>query len=143
MAKKLSKFGAAFDAARKGGAKEFDFGGKKYNTKLKGTSKKKSSKLPESTSVMPKSRSGAISSMSKESSFSGLSNVAKEGSKKTSSKPSFAKLKTRTPAERDIAKSKAYIANHKEKGGMPLPSFKEMGKALSTSSKMGSKKKKG
>lgn len=32
----LSKFGAAFKAARKAGKKEFSFGGKSYNTKLKG-----------------------------------------------------------------------------------------------------------
>ena len=31
-----SKFGKAFAAARKAGKKEFSFGGKKYNTKLKG-----------------------------------------------------------------------------------------------------------
>ena len=45
--KKLSAFGAAFDAARKGGAKEFDFGGKKYNTKMKegGSPAKKKSSL--------------------------------------------------------------------------------------------------
>ena len=31
-----SEFGSAFAAARKGGAKEFTFKGKKYNTKEKG-----------------------------------------------------------------------------------------------------------
>ena len=60
MAKKLSKFGSAFDKARKSGASEFDFGGKKFNTKMKGesSSKKKSSKskLPATTSVTPTAR---------------------------------------------------------------------------------------
>ena len=142
MAKKLSKFESAFASARKGGKSEFDFGGKKYNTKLKGTFKKKSSKLPESTSVMPKSRSGAISSMSKKPSFSDLSNVAKEGAVKKTSlpKPSFAKLKTRTPAERDIARSKAYITNHTEKPKKSSgPSFRDAMKKVSRSIKMGSK----
>lgn len=32
----ISPFGKAFAEARKSGAKEFTFGGKKYNTKLKG-----------------------------------------------------------------------------------------------------------
>lgn len=36
-----SKFGTAFNAARKAGKKEFTFGGKKYNTKVAATTPKK------------------------------------------------------------------------------------------------------
>lgn len=51
----MSKFGEAFAKARKGGAKEFAFGGKKYNTKMKGEgdSSKKKSSLPSTAKVGP------------------------------------------------------------------------------------------
>ncbi len=58
MAKKLSKFGAAFDAARKGGSKEFKFGGKSYNTKLKEDAPVK--KLRNPPTALPKTTSKAI-----------------------------------------------------------------------------------
>lgn len=43
------KFGDAFAAARKSGLKEFEWNGKKYNTKLKGEDSSPSKKEPEST----------------------------------------------------------------------------------------------
>jgi hypothetical protein len=92
----MSKFGEAFAKARKGGAKEFDFNGKKFNTKIKGegasktprsgskTSMSKKSSLPKSA-PMPTSRSSAVSSMSKKPSFSALTAA---GEKKYPSGPS-------------------------------------------------------
>lgn len=54
---KLSKFGAAFKAARAAGKKEFEFGGKKYNTKVKGEGGG-ASKAPKKVPT-PTSRQGA------------------------------------------------------------------------------------
>lgn len=54
-----SKFGKAFAAARKSGKKEFSFGGKKYNTKLKGEGG--SNKVP-TPSAAPRAVSGAARS---------------------------------------------------------------------------------
>jgi hypothetical protein len=45
----LSKFGAAFKAARKAGKKEFSFGGKSYNTKVKGEDDSSPKKVPTPT----------------------------------------------------------------------------------------------
>ena len=61
MAKKLSAFGAEFAKQRKAGAKEFSFGGKKYNTKMKGevAPAKKKSSLPK-TAPVPTSRPGGL-----------------------------------------------------------------------------------
>lgn len=74
-----SKFEQAFASARKAGKKEFSFGGKKYNTKMKETAKTPS-KAP-----VPTSRSNAVSGMAKkEPSYSGLSNVAKSTPKSAS-----------------------------------------------------------
>ena len=56
---KLSKFGAAFKAARASGKKEFEFGGKKYNTKVKGEGSDKKVPTP---SAAPRAKSGAASS---------------------------------------------------------------------------------
>lgn len=86
MSKKTSKFGAAFAAARKGGAKEFDFNGKKFNTKMKSDAPSKKSSLPKSAAVGP-SRASAVSSMSKKPSFSALTEAGK-GEKKYASGPS-------------------------------------------------------
>lgn len=55
---KLSKFGAAFKAARAAGKKEFEFGGKKYNTKQKGESGGVAAKAPKRVPT-PTSRQGA------------------------------------------------------------------------------------
>lgn len=125
----MSKFGKEFAKQRAAGAKEFKFGGKSYNTKLKtDTSKAKTS----SKSVpIPKSRDSAISGMAKSKpSFSGLSNVASQS--KTPPSPS-----TRGyggPAR--IASSKAMIAAGKKKkdtsGG-----FKAAMKKVGNSIKMG------
>jgi|SRR6185369_2397543 len=66
----MSKFGSAFKTARKSGAKEFKFGGKSYNTKLKEEAPKAKAKTASKSSVnsgpakMPfagtKSKPGAI-----------------------------------------------------------------------------------
>ena len=141
MAKKLSKFGSAFNAARDAKKSEFDFGGKKYNTKMKSGGKKAGGSLPATTSVMPKSRADAVTSKAKESSFSGLSNVAKTYKPTAAPKRTPTKLVTRTPAQRDIAKSKAYITNHTEKKkDTKGESFSSAMKKVSNSIKMGSKK---
>lgn len=67
-----SKFEQAFANARKSGKKEFSFGGKKYNTKMKETAK------TPSKGPVPTSRSNAVSGMAKKQpSYSGLSDVAK------------------------------------------------------------------
>jgi len=109
----MSKFGSAFKTARKSGAKEFDFGGKKYNTKMKADAPKvkaSSNSGPKSGAPMPKSRASAVSGMAKgKPSFSGLSNVA--ATAKSAAKSSKTPVVTRTPAQRDIAKSKAYTTN--------------------------------
>lgn len=49
-----TNFEKAFASARKGGKKEFSFGGKKYNTKLKGEGGKAKSKLPKKGPVPEK-----------------------------------------------------------------------------------------
>ena len=77
-----SKFSEAFASARKSGKKEFSFGGKKYNTKLKEDGKKTPSKAPT-----PTSRSNAVSGMAKKQpSYSGLSDIAKNTPKKAAPK---------------------------------------------------------
>lgn len=85
MSKKLSKFGAAFAAARKSDRKEFSFGGKKYNTKLKGEGTKKSS-LP-SKAPIPKSKASLAGMDTKQPSFSSLSQVGKEAKKSSAPVP--------------------------------------------------------
>ena len=138
MAKK-SKFGSAFAEARKSGKKEFDFGGKKFNTKLKKEGKKSSSKLPKTTSVMPSSRSANIDKSNARPSFSGMSDVAsnagkKKAMEKSASKPVVkserAKLVPRTEQSGANMRSRAYIANHKEKPAGPgfLDKMKKMAK---------------
>lgn len=78
-----TKFEAAFASARKGGKKEFSFGGKKYNTKIKGEGGKAKSKLPKKGPV-PEKRP-----MSKAAT-----------AKATSSKPAEAKAKVAVNARK-------------------------------------------
>jgi len=132
MAKKLSKFGSAFAEARKSGKSEFDFGGKKFNTKMKGEGAKKSSKskLPGSTSVTPKSRSSALDKSTARPSFSGMSDVAGNKGKGYLSGPSF------RGGGPKIAMSKKNIDKRnaaKPKSG----GFKDAMKKVSNSIKMG------
>lgn len=118
MAKKLSKFGAAFKAAKDGSV--FDFNGKKYKKEYAKSPKKSGgSKLPATTSVTPTPRPGTASG--KRSPFSpthdrGTSSTAlprssnspttrggKRGSKPAT--PSYGDDKSKT------RQSSAYIAN--------------------------------
>jgi hypothetical protein len=114
MAKKLSGFGAAFAAARKSGKTEFDFGGKKFNTKMKGEGTKKSS-LPKSVPV-PSPRANAVSEMSKKPSFSSMTEAGKSVDKYS---------KPQSPSKRGggppIAMSKANIEKRKAKTSMRSP----------------------
>lgn len=87
-----TKFEAAFASARKGGKKEFSFGGKKYNTKLKGEGGKAKSKLPKKGPV-PEKRP-----MSKPAS-----------GKTTSSKPTEAKASAAVMAKKPTSEMKKAI----------------------------------
>ena len=60
----LSKFGAAFKAARKSGKKEFSFGGKSYNTKVKGEGDEPK-KVPTPTAKPAQVKAKASASASK------------------------------------------------------------------------------
>lgn len=75
---KLSKFGAAFKAARASGKKEFEFGGKKYNTKVKGEGSSKKTPTP---SPAPRAVSGA--SRSTEGKVSAKSGASRSTANKT------------------------------------------------------------
>ncbi len=95
MAKKKSEFGSAFADARKAGKSEFDYKGKKYNTKVKGDGKKSAKATPKSAPV-PSSRSEAVKGMAKKDpSFSGLSDVAMTTPKKP--KPTSVSVKASPP----------------------------------------------
>jgi hypothetical protein len=94
-----TNFEKAFASARKGGKKEFSFGGKKYNTKLKGEGgKAKKDKLPKKGPV-PEKRP-----MSKPAT-----------GKATSSKPTEAKAKVAvrakaaTPAKKSASAMKQAV----------------------------------
>ena len=110
MAKKLSKFGAKFKEARDKGEKVFNFGGKSYNTKMKGEgNKKSSSRLPKTTDVKPTARPEFKQDMNPLKSgipvAGGLG--VKPGQRPKKSEP----LKESSPAARDKRKSLAYIKN--------------------------------
>src|SRR5690242_3239893 len=125
MAKKLSKFGAAFKAARDKGEGVFDFGGKKYNTKMKGEGKKKS-KLPSTTNVKPTPRPDATASGKRNGAFnptqqqgrkSGADHVfSNSGPSFRGGGPKIAKSKQNMEKNapkksRETRKSEAYIKN--------------------------------
>lgn len=78
---KLSKFGAAFKAARSSGKKEFEFGGKKYNTKVKGEGGGGSTKKVPTPSAAPRATSGA--SRSTEGKVSAKSGASRSTAGKT------------------------------------------------------------
>lgn len=93
---KLSKFGAAFKAARASGKKEFEFGGKKYNTKVKGEGSSKKvptpSAAPRATSGASRSTEGKVSATSGASrSTSGKTTLSERAKKRGQQGPSPAK----------------------------------------------------
>lgn len=95
---KLSKFGAAFKAARAAGKKEFSFGGKKYNTKVKGEGD-----APKSAPT-PTSRQG----QDKGSGGRATSGPAKSGaSRSTDNKVKKAKPQQGPSAPRAVGMAKA------------------------------------
>lgn len=62
-------FDSAFAAARKAGKKEFSFGGKKFNTKLREDSKPARSKLPSKGPIPPSRPEAAKASPAKSESI--------------------------------------------------------------------------
>lgn len=60
----MSKFGDAFKAARAAGKSEFTFGGKKYNTKMKGEDEAPKPRSKPSMSEAPKPRARPMASPS-------------------------------------------------------------------------------
>lgn len=95
----LSKFGKAFAEARKSGKKEFSFGGKSYNTKLKEDGPKK---VPTPTAKPAQVKAKASAGASKPAEAK-ASVTAKAESKKifTREKPASYTERSKTPAKRE------------------------------------------
>ena len=114
---KLSKFGAAFKAARASGKKEFEFGGKKYNTKVKGEgeSPKKvptPSAAPRATSGAARSTEGKVSAKSGASrSTQGKTTLSDRAKKRGQQGPSPAKAVGVAKAGSAISKASAKAEN--------------------------------
>ncbi len=77
-----SAFGKAFRAAREAGDKEFEFGGKKYNTKMKDEDSAPAKKAP--TELEKKSEMVAYLNNAKQTAGSGTSDLAKSKIKEAS-----------------------------------------------------------
>ena len=82
MAKQLSAFEKEFKAARDRGAKDFDFGGKKYNTKYKEENSAPAKKTP--TELEKKRDMAAYLGNAKQTAGSGTSDLAKAKIKEAS-----------------------------------------------------------
>lgn len=93
---KLSKFGAAFAAARKAGKKEFTFGGKRFNTKMAADTPKKA---PTPTAA-PRRQSGATSTAGKVKPQSGASRstAGKVSAKSGASRSTAGKVQPKRPS---------------------------------------------
>lgn len=124
---KLSKFGAAFAAARKSGKKEFSFGGKKYNTKVKGEgeSAKKvptPSSAPRATSGASRSTEGKVSAKSGASrSTEGKTALAERAKRRGQQGPSPAKAVGMAKAGSGISKAAARSENAPKKEAQDYP----------------------
>ena len=77
-----SAFGKAFRAAREAGDKEFEFGGKKYNTKMKDEDSAPAKKAP--TELEKKREMAAYLDNAKQTAGSGTSDLAKSKIKEAS-----------------------------------------------------------